>query len=368
MALAHFRVGLIAEEIESPAQALSSLEEARKIQTALQNAQPADPQHWRLGDTLNAIGRVLHAQDRPGEARRACLDAIREGATRHVGPVVAGRRRLLANSYMHLGLLEQETDPKVAREWMEEARIGRRQAWEVNRDDLRLLRDLAMGCYNLGTLALDSGDLRKSAQSFEEARDLFLSLADKDKADQCSRYQLAVCRRLLADVRSIQKRWDQAQPLYVQARDEMQDLADKNPSVLEYPVALAEILINMAQAEFEQSRTDAALAGFERAQLLLMPLLAGAARNAHYRGNLIVTLRAVGVLHPEASRRDESRQALRKLRAQLCEILTQSPQDREAAEQLQQLDETLTLLAEVPPAASDTDPGSAAPPEHQHAP
>ena len=166
----------------------------------------------------------------------------------------------------------------------------------------------------------------------------------------------------------IEKRWDQAQPLYVQARDEMQDLADKNPSVLEYPVALAEILINMAQAELEQSRPDAALAGFERAQLLLMPLLAGAARNARYRGNLIVTLRAVGVLHPEASRRDESRQALRKLRAQLCEILTQSPQDRETAEQLQQLDETLELLVEVPSAASDTDPGSAAPPEHQHTP
>jgi tetratricopeptide (TPR) repeat protein len=351
LALAHYRVGLIAEEIDSPGQALPSYEKAREVQAALVAGNPADPKRLRaLGDTWNAIGRAFCKQQRVEAARQAFLAAI-EVRTRLVDlmPASPDCKRALANSYMNLGLLDQETAPQQARERMAKAQGLRQQALRTNKEDVRLRRDLAMGCYNLGTLALAEGnrDLGDSAQQLAQAQELFQALCAGDRADLSSRYQLAICRRLLADVRSIEKRWDEALPLYVQARDEMQALAEKNPSVPEYQFALAEIYINMAQSEFEENHRDAALAAFEQAQQLLVPLAAGAAESVRYRGDLIVTLRAVAILHPEASRRDEARQALQALRAQLQEILQQSPDAREAAEQLEQVDEALRM----PPAA-----------------
>jgi serine/threonine-protein kinase len=350
LGLAHYRVGVIAEEVGSPGEALPSYEKAREIQAVLLQGQPSSPQRLRaLGDTWNAIGRAYGKQQRLEDARKAFKEAIKvRERLGQLRPPPPDGQRLLANSYMNLGLLDQEGSPEQARNWLLEAeRLRRRARGASPEEDFRLRRDRALGLCNLGALDLARGKLDDSAQALKQAQTLLSRLTTTNAADLCSRYQLAVCRRLLADVRSIQECRDVARRLYDQAREEMQTLKEKNPSVPEYQLALAEIYINMAQSEFEQGRRSAAVAAFEQAQQLLERLVAGAAENARYRGDLIVTLRAVAVLHPEATRREGARQALQAVRVRLREISQNSPDARDVNEQLQQVEEAL----EMPPAA-----------------
>ena len=77
LALAHFRVGLITEEIDSPAKAIPSYETARRAQTELLSIAPHNVGRLKaLGDTLNAIGRCWHKQQRLEQALEAYATAI----------------------------------------------------------------------------------------------------------------------------------------------------------------------------------------------------------------------------------------------------------------------------------------------------
>ena len=169
--------------------------------------------------------------------------------------------------------------------------------------DKKLQRDLAMGYYNQARLAM-AGKPRSAAEPLlEKASTLFADLAYRDPTDINVAYQLAVCYRLQADLRCLEGQCGGALPLYAKACKTMTTLAEKNSSVVEYQIALAEIYINLAKAEDEQADRDQAVDHFERAQTLLTPFMTDYVTDARYRHNLIVALEQVARRHPDSARR-----------------------------------------------------------------
>jgi len=124
----------------------------------------------------------------------------------------------------------------------------------------------------------------------------------------------------------------------------MEPLARENASVPEYQVGLAEICISLGQVEYDQGRADAAqaplhearaLAAFQEARALLDPLGPLCLEHPRYCRDLIVTLHAVGKLHPDADGRREAIEALDGLRGQLEDLLARSPGAAGVQEHLQ---------------------------------
>ena len=110
LALTHFRIGLITEEIDGH----------RRCTSLVRNA-PAECRKrcWRsglsdgeclrdLGNTLTAIGRVLQRQSRHDEARVLSAGDRDPPTTVQSQPGDHEAQRMLANSYMNLGLLEKD--------------------------------------------------------------------------------------------------------------------------------------------------------------------------------------------------------------------------------------------------------------------
>ena len=127
----------------------------------------------------------------------------------------------------------------------------------------------------------------------------------------------------------------------------MTALAEKNSSVVEYQIALAEIYINLAKAEDEQKDPGRAADHFDRAQTLLTPLLTDYATDARYCHNLIVALEQVARRHPDNARRAAATTTLDALHRRLLEIL---PRSSDAAAAKKQLDQIQAILAKLPPA------------------
>ncbi|MGA2031596.1 MAG: serine/threonine-protein kinase [Thermoguttaceae bacterium] len=351
LASAHFRVGLITESIESPAKALPCYERALEMQRALLAATPRETDRLKaLGDTLNALGHCLYQQQRVKDAAAAYAEAL-DARTRlaEAVPDEHEYQRTLANTCMNIGLVEKQRDPARARQNFEKAQAIRERLRAEGVDDKKLQRDLAIGYYNQARLAM-AGKPRAAAEPlFQKASILFADLARRDSADINLAYQLAICYRLQADLRCLEGQCRGALPLYAMACKTMTTLAEKNSSVVEYQIALAEIDINLAKAEDEQTARDLALDHFERAQTLLMPLMADYATDARYRQNLIPALEAVARRHPDHARRAEAATALESLRRRLLQVLPQSSDAAAAREQLAQIQ---AILAKLPPAAT----------------
>ena len=105
----------------------------------------------------------------------------------------------------------------------------------------------------------------------------------------------------------------------------MARLAEKNPGVTEYQIALAEIDLSIGRAEYQQGHLDAALTAFERAQAILTTLLADHADDQRCRHDYIAAMGAVAKLHREAGRRAEAEKTYETLAQQLRQILERNP-------------------------------------------
>jgi serine/threonine-protein kinase len=348
LGMAHFRVGLISEEVESPGKAIPCYESARQIQAGLVADEPTNADRLKaLGDTLNALGRVWHKQQQFRQAMEAYQAAI--DLRQRLAQQVPGKtefQRLLANTYMNIGLVEMAGDPLKARKALDEAQAIRGRLLAAGNDDPKLRRDFAMGYFNLFRLAEIHHDLDAAEAALEKARRLFAALVKTARADFDASYLLAVCCRKQGDLLSFKKRYDEALGLYVQARDVLEQLAEKNPSVTEYQVGAAEVFMNIAQTEKERGHADNSLAAFDRAASLLIPLIADLAEDTRYRWDLINAARSVGELHPEPSRRAEALRALEAMGEQLQRISARSP-NAAAGEQLKMTQAAIEHLKAV---------------------
>jgi serine/threonine-protein kinase len=328
MGLAYYRVGLIAEAIESPSKAMPSYEMARDIQSQLLDDEPADADRLKaLGNTLNAIGHALHKQQQLAQALEAYTKAI-DVRKRLADQTPDGleSQRMLANTYMNIALVEKEKGNLAeSRKSMDQSQQIRERLLAAGQDDAKLRRDHAMGCFNLAMLAHAGHDVDAAEAALEKARRLFAALVKRPRPDIDAFNMLATCCRKQADLRCFKKQYDEALKLYEQARDILEQLAEKNPTVIEYQVSAAEVFISIAQIEQERGNADKSLAAYDRAASLLIPLVNDLAEDARYRRNLIIALCTIGELHPEPKRRTEALHALMTLHERLRKIIARSP-------------------------------------------
>jgi tetratricopeptide (TPR) repeat protein/ribosomal protein S27E len=346
LALAHFRVGLITEQIDSPSKAILSYERALAMQKELVRSHPDDPERLKsLGDTLNNIARAMHKQqrkDRAQESYSAAIDVRRRLV--ELAPQQREYQRTLANSYMNRGLLEMDSNTAQARQSLDKAQAIRKELLAHGDRDVKVQRDLAMGYYNLAKLARRTGNRDAVAEFLDKARLQFEYLLQSNRGDLDIQYQFAVCFRIAADLKCEKKQHTEGLRLYQQAQELMRALADKNPSVAEYQVGLAEIYLNIAQAEYELGRSEAAMKSFAQARRILAPLVANYAEVARYRQDFIVSLAAIARLHPEAGQRAEAIGGLESLQRQLREIAGRVPDAEDIPKQVDLLEATLRDL------------------------
>lgn len=294
LAKAHFRVGFITENVDSPDKALAEYDQARTRQEKLLAERPADPARLEaLGNTWNAIGRASVRLADFDQANKAYQEAIK--VRQQLVDKVADQpeyRRLLANAVMNKGLVPKmlggmaaseaaAADDEAAAAQHEAAAAGyykdaERQyndAQDIRREALDrapgqpadLKRDLAKGAYNLASLAFGSGQFPKAQRFIDAAIAGFKELLDLDPEVLENQQSIARCMRLAGDIKYEQEEFDQALPLYEQARQRIEQLATANPLVVTYQGDLAGVYLNIGYVLLDQEKDEPALDAFRSA-------------------------------------------------------------------------------------------------------
>ncbi len=190
-----------------------------------------------------------------------------------------------------------------------------------------------MGYYNLAKLALTQLICAENCENAEEWHDLgrqwsekatalVENLIDPRHSGPRMLYFLANCYHMRAEIastgaaaclQSVEDPLDQrreAIALFQKSREILQSLAEKNPDVPEYQLALAEISIAITHVLFDQGQLHAALDSIDRAEAILTPLAADCGEMARYRTDFTNTWSFIGMYHADPLRRNKALETL----------------------------------------------------------
>ena len=289
VALSHFRVGLIVEELDSPQAAVESYEKARDMQSKLLAEIPdvrsvtAKATKRALSRTLNALARVATnsgdldgAEDLFNETRKLRVELV-ESTPDDEERIEFDR--LLASVDMNLGLLaRRRSELDRTGTLYRKAQELRQKTLRLRPKDQQLRRDLAKGWYNLANLAVDQNDAQSADENIHLAITELESLLTEEPDDLGDRYLLAVCYRLLADLNAALIPVDESKLLdsidaYNKARFSMQDLSERSPAVHRYRVELGQLLMNIGQLEGQQRNFTEARFALEKTEKVFAALV-----------------------------------------------------------------------------------------------
>jgi serine/threonine protein kinase/tetratricopeptide (TPR) repeat protein len=344
IALAQFRVGLIAEEVESPEAAWPSFQRASELQRALLAEQPANLARKKaLADTINAIGRVQYRLRRPAEAGAAFQQAValREQLV-EASPENRDFARTLANSRMNLGMVQQSQGLwEEALQWLESAQAIRLDLARAGPPDLRLQRDLGIGHYTLGTLLRavtdqdPAPDKHQAAwQQFHDAVQWFEAVQQATPNDIENVHRLGNAYRLLGDSANSLERWEDAIRLYEQAYAALATLVQQNPDVPSYRFDQATALISLGEVHHAREATQEAMDVWQQAVDMMKPLVANYPTNHRYRLDSAVVLRSLAQLQRDAGNLDDASRNLVMSARYLEGLVAEFPNDERYAAQL----------------------------------
>lgn len=303
LALAHFRVGLIVEELDSSLAAAASFETARDLQlTLLKESPDSKPLKRALSRTLNALGRVALKSgdiDRADELFNETLRLRQELVESTPDPEERTEYdRLLANAGMNLGLLaRRRQDYEAARSHYERSQTHRLATNALVMDNRLLQRDRAKGWYNLANLGIDLNDAGMVEKNVTRAIEEFTDLLEENPDDLRDRYMLSLCFRLLADLKAALIPTDESKLVesieaYSQARLAMETLSQRNPAVHRYQAELGQLLMNLGQLEAQRERFESAADLLNRAEKLFSSLTRELPENTEY-AELLAQIRDV---------------------------------------------------------------------------
>ena len=332
LAAAHFHVGCIAEEIDSPGKALASYRRARRMQKELLAERPADRLRLvALGNTLNAIGKVLRRMQKPDDALKAYREALKyRTQLAEADPKRNEFQRTLVNSYMNVGIIERERgNLDQARRQLERAQTVRTKLLSQGEEDPKIRRDLGMGYYNLANLAIAAGDDAGARKNLQQAIVVFEKLLNDNPKNLVNQRHLALCCRLLADLKHHAGHTDSALDLYKKALGQMKTLAGENPNVPDYRADLARLHMNLGGLEYEQISPQAALQSFRQALDILRKLAEGYPKVPEYRRELAVTLREIGLLESDAGQYQSAHGDLETAGKRLRELVELFPDNND---------------------------------------
>jgi serine/threonine-protein kinase len=331
VARANFFVGRITESIDSPAKALPHYEQAAQQQKKLLErggAGVSDELKSEYAETVNATGRALQKMQRVEEARRRYEEAatLRERlAAEH--PEDVEMARSLASSVMNLGLLElMAGKPAAALPLLDRAQgLRLAHAEEDSPAATRLRRDVGMGYYNLAQAHLQTGDLPAAEKNLLAAIGVFEKLVTEAPADFEQQRRLAICQRMLGDVKAANGKGPEAIKSYEQARGMLSEIAARNPNVPDYAADLAGVRMNLAQQLENAGEGERAVGEFDAAIEGLRKLIENQTATPRQRSDLGVALRAEGELLLKLKREDEARKRLEESKRVLELLVREHP-------------------------------------------
>ncbi len=283
LAAAHFRMGIIVEELDSPDAALDWFRKSRDLEKSLVATQPASTERARaLSLAINAMGRASMKLGKLDEAEEHFREAekLRESLIANTTNSDAKFEllRLHANSRMNLGLVErQRGNLDQTRKLYDEAQDQRRKTLPQKIKDRALRRDLAKGFFNLANLAIDRSDEQALRDNLAESIRLVEALLQEDPRDLDDQYFLSLLYRMRADLSAAVVNQDEktiaaAEDDYSHAFRILQRLRDLNPSVQKFLRDLAGLATNLGQLSAQQVKNAEALAHFRKARELLQSL------------------------------------------------------------------------------------------------
>ncbi len=255
-----------------------------------------------LADTLNNLGTLDRAQNRPDEARKEYAEALqirRELAQKDLEIFLP----LVAQTLNDLGLLDQlQNRPDEARkEYAEALQIGRELA---QKNPESSLADLATTLKSLGLFDILQFRMEEARKELEEALQILRRLAEKDP--QTYRPNVAVTLNVIGFLDSDQNRPDDARQEYAEALPIYRELAQKNPET--YRPDLVITLNAMGFLDDVQERPDDARKEYGEALEILREL---AQKNPEiYRLRVAMLLSMLGNFDREQNRLEEARTEL----------------------------------------------------------
>jgi eukaryotic-like serine/threonine-protein kinase len=308
VALSHFRVGLIVEELDSPQAAVESYEKARDLQLALladlpdENSKELKATKRALSRTLNALARVATNSgdlDVAEELFNETRDLRQELVEATPDPEARFEfDRLLASVDMNLGLLaRRRSNFDEAATLYQTAQKHRQNTLPARPKDQQLRRDLAKGWYNLANLAIDRNDADRVTSNVDLAIAQLEELLGETPDDLRDRYLLALCYRLKADLNAALIQVDSSKLTeaidgYSKAQFAMLDLSGRSPAVHRYRVELGQLLMNISQLEAQQRRYTEARVALEKAEEVFAKLATEDPDSGEFK-NLLTQTRAV---------------------------------------------------------------------------
>jgi eukaryotic-like serine/threonine-protein kinase len=269
-----YSVALIQQQIRDPKAALGSLRNARQIYGAISDSDPEMRRAVAL--TWNVEGQILKATAEYESSARAFAKALslRKELASTTDDLLSHRQ--LANTIMNSALLKKDRaiqggDVEMSflspvLDDLQQAQKIRRTLLQDDPDNTAVLRDVAVGSFNIATLYHESVDEKRdqkaTTEAFQTAVAAFGTLRAADPDSLNDRYLEAVSWRLLAD-----NLFDDELAIrtYARAEELAEQLSIRNPDVVDWRLEFSKGLVNhgvrlaaIAQdAESLQKLTDA---------------------------------------------------------------------------------------------------------------
>ncbi len=305
LAYVHYRIGLITEAMDSLEAAQQAYRAAQRIQAGLIDDDPQGQHREALSKTLTASARVAHRREQvqTALAEYRAAERIRRQLVDDF-PERAEYKRLLANSYMNLGLVEKKRNHYEEAERLFAQAETLRRPLASNSDWIEVRRDLAKGLFNEAVLwtempSSDDADDSGVEQRLLEAIAIFEAIQDQGSAALSIQHDLYLCYCTLGGWKAGRDPAEAAE-WYQQVLPKLERLARENPQIADYQATLADTYMTVGRWEFRQGQLPAAIDRFKRALATLDFLTQVRPDDASYRLDHAVTLRAIGEL--EAAR------------------------------------------------------------------
>jgi serine/threonine-protein kinase len=333
VAAAQFRVGKITDLIGAPDAGLHHLRIARNMQEKLLAERPNDVKRLRaLADTLNALGS-LHNEKK--KSRGEALEAY-QGAAKIRSQLVDAEpdnrdlKRLLANTWMHVGIVEgARGNASRAREEINRAQNLRQQLLDQDPEFGKARRDLAMGHFQLAKLELSQTDRAdQGAAQLKDAIKHFTELPIEESRSLTNRFNLSVCFRLLGNAYLGQNRIADAIENYDQASAILQSLAIGNPDVVDYQRDLVTLSLTNGGLCWEENRLPAAQAAFSQAITTAAQLASRYPEDPQYRKDVASALSGLGRVLLDRGDRTAAAKTLAEARDKLQKLVKEFPEDK----------------------------------------
>ena len=331
----YFRIGQIGEEVLSVEEALESYQRALSVQQRLVRKNPDEISTQEgLGKTWNAIGQVQARMTKTDQAFQAFKNAISTREQLVDLAVNQNRddfeyRRQLANSHMNLGIiLKQQTQLKSAQHAFQKANSIRQEMLDDRKLDHELLRDMGLGHYNVGRLALATDDLAAAVRAFRSAESAFRRVQSIIPQDIDSRYRRGEVLLTLGELAG-----SEADEASTHADEELrkavaiaEQLANDHPSIDRLRFLHARALRALGVSYYEQGDDSKVCELLEPAKTLLLELHTKDPHLAQYTRDLATTHVTLGDSYLRLGRIKETQIELQSV-AELVRLL---PNETEA--------------------------------------